>query len=1251
MVYKPQSVAVSADGQYIVSIINTNFWPNLPPPAFAEQGSRNPSGVYRNINELLKYKQESYATIKISRDSGINWDDVELRDQWFSCVSMSNNGQHILIGCKNTIIDRSTPYINPGFGGSNLFLSHDYGFSWEKININKRWDSVQISDNGQYLMAAGERLLLFDPDRRSSYPQCDVCDGISGDPVGFNLNKSTSAIFVSHDSGNNWFIPPATYIINGAASGSSRFPVFTQQPGDALDKWLNIVMTRNGKYGWALSNYYNYLYTEDYGASWEDTSGIVNPTPVREIEVQPTGCCFPAGGGWNAYYSISDDGKYQIVSKHFNRTWTSKDSGVSWNFHYITGMNGGDLDSLTETRWGEIAEGIYIDGQPISSGPPSSEANAIASCWTVGAVSDQGKFITARTPSLSIISPIASLERFGNPRFRNNWNPFTNNEGWIFVNTGTGFGGTLPGTISPSNPKGQKAGGFEPLYGFTSVQRQLIGLFNYYSQRSGVADNNGYCNNYWHGLDMSPNGNHIVARSRRPVITPTWLLNQDVDRFGRPVSPSWSPLFGGGFQANFRPIVNVPYGLVEELYVSHDGGTTWSNSYCNPKFTQSINVSNLGPPDGFQPNPINYYLPISEDGVITPLEFQLCVSGEARQTGPLSIDFLPFTYSTSDDNIASIRAGDSVFTSNSGILTIKQTGTFQIFIGQSGNNEYFPTSYTKTINVISGENPFPTDPEDCSRIPPTDVILDQPLKKTNITSFYNISSSGNNNVVRTIILSGSGLLNNPDFGSECISWDYSQGECSSLLSLPENIEKIFDSYHFQNIKPNLFLDKNSTYKYLVIPKDASTQSTYWTFFVTPNCEGINSQAIVTTNIKNPNVNSNYYLQISDSNSFVYNSKLFLSEPKPVDSFNLIKFSVDGLNLNTKYFARLLNSGFNTVGNSVASFSTPGEGSFKFAFASCSTSNLNSASNAIIYDNIANKAINNELDFFIHLGDMHYRDIATNNEADFHKAFDDVFNAPRQNNCWKNLPMYYMWDDHDYGPNDTDKNNPSRQAAIAAYRRRVPHPELAKNGPEDSPYYSFIRGRVRFIVTDIRSEREPKGTYPSNSQSQQVFSPQQKEWFFNELLTAKDNNQIIIWANTKPWVSSIEDGKDDWGGYHAARLEIVNFINQNNLNNRIVIISGDMHALAYDDGSSFNNFGNLKVCHAAALDQTGSSKGGPYTLGPIRIPPNGSVSQYGIIEINDSGGQSLNIRFKGISVDRSESTESIEIDVNFNIGIS
>ncbi len=38
----------------------------------------------------------------------------------------------------------------------------------------------------------------------------------------------------------------------------------------------------------------------------------------------------------------------------------------------------------------------------------------------------------------------------------------------------------------------------------------------------------------------------------------------------------------------------------------------------------------------------------------------------------------------------------------------------------------------------------------------------------------------------------------------------------------------------------------------------------------------------------------------------------------------------------------------------------------------------------------------------------------------------------------------MFDDHDFGPNDSDENNPSKEASIQAYKDYYPHYEIVSD---------------------------------------------------------------------------------------------------------------------------------------------------------------------------------------------------------------
>jgi len=71
-------------------------------------------------------------------------------------------------------------------------------------------------------------------------------------------------------------------------------------------------------------------------------------------------------------------------------------------------------------------------------------------------------------------------------------------------------------------------------------------------------------------------------------------------------------------------------------------------------------------------------------------------------------------------------------------------------------------------------------------------------------------------------------------------------------------------------------------------------------------------------------------------------------------------------------------------------------------------------------------------------------------------------------------MVYVYDDHDFGPNNADGNSPSKPAAQLAYRQNFPHYPLPGTESDGTGpvYQAFTYGRVRFILLDLRAEQYP-----------------------------------------------------------------------------------------------------------------------------------------------------------------------------------
>jgi hypothetical protein len=299
----------------------------------------------------------------------------------------------------------------------------------------------------------------------------------------------------------------------------------------------------------------------------------------------------------------------------------------------------------------------------------------------------------------------------------------------------------------------------------------------------------------------------------------------------------------------------------------------------------------------------------------------------------------------------------------------------------------------------------------------------------------------------------------------------------------------------------------------------------------------------------------------------------------------------------------------------------GPESFRFVFGGCART----GSNGAVFDAMADE----DPLFFLALGDMHYGNIEAVDPSPFRDAYRRLLTEAGPAALYRTTPVAYVWDDHDYGPNDSDASSPGRSSARLVYRDTVPHYPLAETG--DAPIHqSFTIGRVRFVLTDTRSERTGAS----------MLGDAQRDWLLSELVAGSRTHAAVIWANSVPWVS---ESKDGWGGWPGERQTIADALVEAGVEN-LIMVSGDAHMIALDDGSntdfSTSGTGGFPLFHSAALDRPGNIKGGPYSDGAF---PGGG--QYGLVEVHDDGSDSITVTFTGRSWDdRDIVTGSFDIAV-------
>ena len=285
----------------------------------------------------------------------------------------------------------------------------------------------------------------------------------------------------------------------------------------------------------------------------------------------------------------------------------------------------------------------------------------------------------------------------------------------------------------------------------------------------------------------------------------------------------------------------------------------------------------------------------------------------------------------------------------------------------------------------------------------------------------------------------------------------------------------------------------------------------------------------------------------------------------------------------------------------------GRGSFTFAFSGCARV----GSNGAVFD-----AIRRERPLlYLTTGDLFYSNIDENSRGRFLDAYDRTLSPPAQDALHRSTAAAYVWDDHDYGGDGSDATTESRPAARWAYRTVVPHYPLAA-GPGGPIYQAFSAGRVRFLLLDTRSERDPSSEPDDGRKS--MLGAAQRAWLERELLAARDSHALTVVVSSVPWIQEAEAGLDGWGGYSTERAELSRFVARHRIRN-LLLLAGDAHMLAIDDGSNSDYSGTgragFPVMHAGALDRPGSEKGGPYSEGAFP-----GAGQYGLVTVDDRGGE-------------------------------
>jgi alkaline phosphatase D len=258
----------------------------------------------------------------------------------------------------------------------------------------------------------------------------------------------------------------------------------------------------------------------------------------------------------------------------------------------------------------------------------------------------------------------------------------------------------------------------------------------------------------------------------------------------------------------------------------------------------------------------------------------------------------------------------------------------------------------------------------------------------------------------------------------------------------------------------------------------------------------------------------------------------------------------GLRASTRYYYAVLLDGKAATLRPYPSFVTAPpvgkSGRVRFCFVSCVGRWAADAGAA--WGDMAERA---KFDFMLMLGDNHYAD--TTNPQKQREAYYAHRNVAGFRKVATTRPTYGIWDDHDYGPNDSDSTAKGRDVTLRTFKQFWANPSYGQS-ENDGVYFKFSRGDVEFFMLDVRCYRSPNKS--ANDEQKTMLGAEQLAWLKRELTASKAKVKFV--ASGSEWQTY--GHPDSWTSFDRERREIWDFIRDEGIGG-VVFLSGDRHFTA------------------------------------------------------------------------------------------
>lgn len=194
------------------------------------------------------------------------------------------------------------------------------------------------------------------------------------------------------------------------------------------------------------------------------------------------------------------------------------------------------------------------------------------------------------------------------------------------------------------------------------------------------------------------------------------------------------------------------------------------------------------------------------------------------------------------------------------------------------------------------------------------------------------------------------------------------------------------------------------------------------------------------------------------------------------------------------------------------------------------------------------------DFMVWLGDnWYYREADWDSWNGILKRITHTRSLPELQPLLGSVHHYSIWDDHDFGPNDSDRGFWNKEKTFEAFKLFIPNPSFGINGkPGITTFFQW--GDVDFFMMDDRYYRTPDSRKTDTGRG--ILGEEQIEWLIDNLSSSKAPFKIVAIGGQV--LNPYKDERlETYANYPEEKERILKLIQDERIEG-VIFLTGDRH---------------------------------------------------------------------------------------------